>query len=248
MIGPHARTSSRQRGFNLVEMSLVLALAAVVGLHAWPGLRHQLDDWALDAVVADMDMLSRLAFRFKKREARWPVDIGELRKKYAASLSLRERNAFGHPYVLAMTEAGLLELATRAGSVDRAAHLARRLGPLALRIGDRVSMHFDGVDAPEWQPLRADGSLAMRSALNMGGHGLVSASNINGSGDRAYFLLRSGANDGSEVYMNELNANRIYAEEVIRNPNGGQVQWIYSDSHWYRNYPRILYVPPEDAD
>lgn len=207
-----------ERGFNLLEMSLVIAISAFLSLHVWPIWQLKMDDMALTSVVRDVRMLSQLAFRFHNQHERWPADIDQLRQNYD-SLSLRDQNALGGAYTLRAMDSGLLQLQTGLRSIDQAARLRARLGPTARRDGASVAMHFDIDTSPRWQPLAADGSSAMRDHLNIGGHGLLSLPRINATRDGSYFLLRESFDDGSEVYIDELRTRNVWVAEAFLGPN-----------------------------
>ena len=207
-----------ERGFNLLEMSLVMSLAAFLSLHVWPIWQLKMDDMALTSVVRDVRMLSQLAFRFHKQHGRWPAGIDQLRQNYA-SLSLRDQNAFGGAYTLRAMDSGLLQLQTGLRSIDQAARLRARLGPTAHRDGASVLMHFDIDSSPRWRPLAASAAEAMRGHLNIGGHGLLSLPRINTTRDGNYFLLRESFDDGSEVYIDELRARDVWVEQAILSPD-----------------------------
>ncbi len=161
--------NTRQRGYTLVEMALVLALLAMIAGYTYPALQRQLERRAVQNTATGIGSFGQLALQYHALEKHWPDDLDTLLQHFSLQGNFRNRNGFGRVYQLDVTAGGQLAVRTRTDTREQALSLQRLTRPLSVAQGTSVTVSFPppGSEEAHLALLPRDGSRPMLGDLDL---------------------------------------------------------------------------------
>jgi len=97
----------KERGFSLIELSLVLLIAAVFLAAALYSAQKIRQVALAERIIEEMDSIAVASTRYYSASGAWPVSLSDLRPGYLVSGS-GDLNPFGNAYVITGINSGVL--------------------------------------------------------------------------------------------------------------------------------------------
>ncbi len=176
-------SAGRQRGFGLLDATVILLVTAVLVALFTRELERSLERAQIDQTRTGVLLLAEALFAYRIQSREWPADVGSL-AAYAPAFQSGGRNGVGQPYVLVpptpLTANESIVIRTDGLTTDHAERVRREFPGTASVSGTVVSIE---IPIPGHEPARdsllaLDGSRPMSGDLGLDAHDIADADEV----------------------------------------------------------------------